>query len=41
MHGNDAYPWLEKGDIVTLEVEHLGQISSRLIDPAPLVPLRS
>jgi 2-keto-4-pentenoate hydratase/2-oxohepta-3-ene-1,7-dioic acid hydratase in catechol pathway len=41
VHGNEAYPWLESGDIVTLEVEHLGQISSRLVEPAPLVPLRT
>jgi 2-keto-4-pentenoate hydratase/2-oxohepta-3-ene-1,7-dioic acid hydratase in catechol pathway len=38
--GNEAYPWLEPGDIVTLEVEHLGQISSRVVEGAPLVPLR-
>src|SRR5438094_8101223 len=38
--GAEAYPWLEPGDIVTLEVEHLGQISSRIVEGPALRPLR-
>jgi 2-keto-4-pentenoate hydratase/2-oxohepta-3-ene-1,7-dioic acid hydratase in catechol pathway len=41
VHGSEAYPWLEPGDIVTLEVEHLGQISSRVVEAPALVPLRT
>jgi 2-keto-4-pentenoate hydratase/2-oxohepta-3-ene-1,7-dioic acid hydratase in catechol pathway len=40
VHGTDQYPWLEPGDIVTLEVEHLGQISSRIVEGPRLHPLR-
>lgn len=40
VHGSAAFPWLEPGDIVTLEVEHLGQISSRIVEGPSLIPLR-
>jgi 2-keto-4-pentenoate hydratase/2-oxohepta-3-ene-1,7-dioic acid hydratase in catechol pathway len=40
VNGSEEYPWLEPGDIVTLEVEHLGQISSRILEGAALRPLR-
>jgi 2-keto-4-pentenoate hydratase/2-oxohepta-3-ene-1,7-dioic acid hydratase in catechol pathway len=40
VHGEDAYPWLHPGNEVKLEVEHLGQITSRVIEGGPLTPLR-
>ena len=40
VHGEDAYPWLTPGDEVTLEVERLGRISSRVVEGLPLNPLR-
>jgi 2-keto-4-pentenoate hydratase/2-oxohepta-3-ene-1,7-dioic acid hydratase in catechol pathway len=29
-HGSDAYPWLQPGDTVTLSIEHLGEIITRI-----------
>jgi len=40
VHGSDAYPWLKPGDEVVLEVEHLGRMTSRVIEGEPLRPLR-
>jgi 2-keto-4-pentenoate hydratase/2-oxohepta-3-ene-1,7-dioic acid hydratase in catechol pathway len=40
VHGSEAYPWLKPGDVVELEVEHLGKLSSRVVEGGPLVPLR-
>lgn len=40
VHGSEAYPWLQPGDRVRLEVEHLGEIESTIVPGAPLVPLR-
>jgi 2-keto-4-pentenoate hydratase/2-oxohepta-3-ene-1,7-dioic acid hydratase in catechol pathway len=40
VHGEDAYPWLQVGDQVVLEVEHLGRLSSRVVEGPPLKPLR-
>jgi 2-keto-4-pentenoate hydratase/2-oxohepta-3-ene-1,7-dioic acid hydratase in catechol pathway len=40
VHGEDAYPWLVPGDEVVLEVEHLGRIANRIVEGAPLKPLR-
>ncbi|HEX2027548.1 MAG TPA: fumarylacetoacetate hydrolase family protein [Nitriliruptorales bacterium] len=40
LHGHDAYPWLEPGDEVTLEVERLGAITNRVVEGRPLQPLR-
>ena len=40
VHGEESYPWLAPGDEVTLEVEHLGAQSSRVVEGRPLVPLR-
>jgi 2-keto-4-pentenoate hydratase/2-oxohepta-3-ene-1,7-dioic acid hydratase in catechol pathway len=34
-HGSNAYPWLAPGDVVTLAVEHLGQITARVIAEKP------
>jgi len=41
VHGEEAYPWLKPGDVVTLEVEHLGRIENRVVEGRPLKPLRS
>ena len=40
MHGEDQYPWLRPGDVVTLEVEHLGRLENRVVEGEPLRPLR-
>ena len=40
VHGEESYPWLRPGDEVTLEVDHLGRQTSRVVEGRPLVPLR-
>jgi 2-keto-4-pentenoate hydratase/2-oxohepta-3-ene-1,7-dioic acid hydratase in catechol pathway len=40
-HGTDAYPWLQPGDRVRLEVAHLGAIESTITAGPPVKPLRS
>jgi 2-keto-4-pentenoate hydratase/2-oxohepta-3-ene-1,7-dioic acid hydratase in catechol pathway len=40
VHGEEAYPWLKPGDVVTLEVEHLGRLENRIVPGPPLKPLR-
>jgi 2-keto-4-pentenoate hydratase/2-oxohepta-3-ene-1,7-dioic acid hydratase in catechol pathway len=40
VHGGDEHPWLQPGDEVSLHVEQLGRIANRVVDGAPLVPLR-
>jgi 2-keto-4-pentenoate hydratase/2-oxohepta-3-ene-1,7-dioic acid hydratase in catechol pathway len=40
VHGEEAYPWLSPGDVVSLEVEHLGGVTNRVVEGAPLRPLR-
>jgi 2-keto-4-pentenoate hydratase/2-oxohepta-3-ene-1,7-dioic acid hydratase in catechol pathway len=40
VHGEDRYPWLKPGDVVELEVEHLGRIANRVVEGNELVPLR-
>ena len=40
VHGEDRYPWLHPGDLVELEVEHLGRIANRVVEGKPLRPLR-
>ena len=40
-HGSDAYPWLEPGDEVVLEVEKLGRLQHRIAPGPPLKPLRA
>jgi 2-keto-4-pentenoate hydratase/2-oxohepta-3-ene-1,7-dioic acid hydratase in catechol pathway len=40
VHGEEAYPWLQPGDEVTLEVEHLGAQHARVLEGRHLVPLR-
>jgi 2-keto-4-pentenoate hydratase/2-oxohepta-3-ene-1,7-dioic acid hydratase in catechol pathway len=39
VHGDDAYPWLQPGDSVRLEVEHVGVIESKILAGQPVVPL--
>jgi 2-keto-4-pentenoate hydratase/2-oxohepta-3-ene-1,7-dioic acid hydratase in catechol pathway len=41
VHGEDRFPWLQPGDLVELEVEHLGRIANRVVPGRPLQPLRS
>ncbi|MDL4812679.1 fumarylacetoacetate hydrolase family protein [Actinomadura opuntiae] len=37
LHGADRYPWLEPGDVVTLQIEQLGAITGRITSgPAPI-----
>jgi 2-keto-4-pentenoate hydratase/2-oxohepta-3-ene-1,7-dioic acid hydratase in catechol pathway len=40
VHGQDAYPWLQPGDEVALEVEHLGRLTSHVVGGQPVRPLR-
>jgi 2-keto-4-pentenoate hydratase/2-oxohepta-3-ene-1,7-dioic acid hydratase in catechol pathway len=40
VHGEDEYPWLVPGDEVTLEVEHIGRITNRVVEGKELRPLR-
>jgi 2-keto-4-pentenoate hydratase/2-oxohepta-3-ene-1,7-dioic acid hydratase in catechol pathway len=39
-HGADAYPWLRPGDEISLDGGILGRITTRMTDPAAVVPLR-
>jgi 2-keto-4-pentenoate hydratase/2-oxohepta-3-ene-1,7-dioic acid hydratase in catechol pathway len=39
-HGEDEYPWLQPGDEVVLEVEHLGKLRNRVVEGQALKPLR-
>src|SRR3954469_3981462 len=38
--GQESYPWLQPGDVVTLDVEHLGRQETRITEGRTLVPLR-
>jgi 2-keto-4-pentenoate hydratase/2-oxohepta-3-ene-1,7-dioic acid hydratase in catechol pathway len=40
VHGHAAYPWLQPGDQVRLEVDQLGVIDSSILAAPPLIPLR-
>ena len=40
MHGSEAYPWLQPGDRVRLEVEHVGVVESTIRPSVPVIPLR-
>jgi 2-keto-4-pentenoate hydratase/2-oxohepta-3-ene-1,7-dioic acid hydratase in catechol pathway len=40
VHGEESYPWLAAGDEVTLEVERLGRLTSRVVEGHPPIPLR-
>lgn len=39
LHGAEAYPWLQPGDRVRLEVEQLGPIDSRIVGGPAVIPL--
>ena len=39
-HGADAYPWLQPGDVVELEVAELGTLHNRVVEGRPAIPLR-
>jgi fumarylacetoacetate (FAA) hydrolase len=41
VHGESAYPWLQPGDEVVLEVEGMGRLANRVVQGRPLEPLRS
>jgi len=41
VYGEDRYPWLKPGDMVELEVEHLGVIANKVVEGRPLRPLRA
>ncbi|SFK73461.1 fumarylacetoacetate hydrolase family protein [Geodermatophilus ruber] len=40
LHGIEEYPWLRPGDEVVLSVELLGDLRARIVEGAPLRPLR-
>jgi 2-keto-4-pentenoate hydratase/2-oxohepta-3-ene-1,7-dioic acid hydratase in catechol pathway len=40
VHGTEAYPWLQAGDEVELEVELLGSLRNRVVAGRPARPLR-
>jgi 2-keto-4-pentenoate hydratase/2-oxohepta-3-ene-1,7-dioic acid hydratase in catechol pathway len=40
VHGSAAYPWLQIGDRVRLEVARLGAIEAEIVPGRPVVPLR-
>jgi 2-keto-4-pentenoate hydratase/2-oxohepta-3-ene-1,7-dioic acid hydratase in catechol pathway len=39
LHGPERYPWLQPGDVVTVEVEQLGVLTGRIVPGPALVPL--
>jgi 2-keto-4-pentenoate hydratase/2-oxohepta-3-ene-1,7-dioic acid hydratase in catechol pathway len=39
VHGSDAYPWLQPGDRVRLEIEAIGVIESQVVPGPDVVPL--
>jgi 2-keto-4-pentenoate hydratase/2-oxohepta-3-ene-1,7-dioic acid hydratase in catechol pathway len=41
VHGEEAYQWLQPGDEVALEVEHLGRLANRVVEGRPIRPHRS
>jgi len=40
VHGGDAYPWLQPGDLVELSVDRLGALRNRVVPGPPLRSLR-
>jgi 2-keto-4-pentenoate hydratase/2-oxohepta-3-ene-1,7-dioic acid hydratase in catechol pathway len=40
VHGADAYPWLQPGDVVELQVDRLGALRNTVGPPTPVIPLR-
>ncbi|HZU75471.1 MAG TPA: fumarylacetoacetate hydrolase family protein, partial [Dehalococcoidia bacterium] len=41
VHGSDAYPWLQPGDVVEMEVERLGILRNTVGTATALIPLRT
>ncbi|WP_018335478.1 fumarylacetoacetate hydrolase family protein [Actinomycetospora chiangmaiensis] len=39
LHGSEAYPWLQPGDEVSIEVERLGALTARIVPGPAVVPL--
>lgn len=39
-HGADRYPFLQAGDVVEASIERLGTLRSRIVEGAPLLPIR-
>ncbi|GAA0899666.1 fumarylacetoacetate hydrolase family protein [Pseudonocardia zijingensis] len=39
LHGSERYPWLQPGDVVSIEVEQIGTITGRIVPGPELVPL--
>ncbi|GAA5120320.1 fumarylacetoacetate hydrolase family protein [Pseudonocardia adelaidensis] len=39
LHGSERYPWLQPGDVVTIEVEQLGALSGRIVPGPRALPL--
>jgi 2-keto-4-pentenoate hydratase/2-oxohepta-3-ene-1,7-dioic acid hydratase in catechol pathway len=40
VHGPEAYPWLEPGDVVELSVQRLGTLRNTVTPAVPFIPLR-
>lgn len=40
LHGTEAFPWLEPGDEVVLEVELMGMLRNTIVQGASVIPLR-
>jgi 2-keto-4-pentenoate hydratase/2-oxohepta-3-ene-1,7-dioic acid hydratase in catechol pathway len=40
VHGSAAYPWLQAGDRVRLEIARLGAIEAEIVPGRPVIPLR-
>jgi 2-keto-4-pentenoate hydratase/2-oxohepta-3-ene-1,7-dioic acid hydratase in catechol pathway len=40
VHGEEEYPWLRRGDEVTLAVERLGRVTNRVVEGPEVIPLR-
>jgi 2-keto-4-pentenoate hydratase/2-oxohepta-3-ene-1,7-dioic acid hydratase in catechol pathway len=39
LHGAEKHPWLQPGDIVTVEIEQLGTVRAKITPATPVIPL--
>ena len=39
LHGAEKHPWLQPGDIVTVEIEQLGAVRAKITSATPVIPL--
>jgi 2-keto-4-pentenoate hydratase/2-oxohepta-3-ene-1,7-dioic acid hydratase in catechol pathway len=39
LHGAEKHPWLQPGDIVTVEIEQLGAVRAKITPATPVIPL--